>query len=282
VKTEREKFAGAVSTYCIEGLMGDGKALQAGTSHNLGQNFAKAFDVTYLNSQSERAHVWATSWGVSTRLIGALVMAHGDDKGLVLPPRIAPLQAVLVPIYRSDEEMEQTVGACKRLAEELQATGVRCKVDDRDQLRPGFKFAEWELKGVPLRLEIGPRDVANGEVCLATRHNGEKSQHPMEGFAASVPAKLDEIQAAIFQKALDFRAANTHSVDSWDEFVDCIKNKGGFVRAHWDGTGKTEEIIQGKTKATIRCIPLDESDEPGKCILTGEPSQRRVVFARSY
>ena len=282
IKTEREKFAGAVSTYCIEALMSDGKALQAGTSHNLGQNFARAFDVTFLNDKGEREFVWATSWGASTRLIGAVVMAHGDDSGLILPPRVAPVQIVLVPIYRSESEMEKTVGACKKLAGELKAAGIRVKLDDRDQLRPGFKFAEWELKGVPLRLEVGPRDVANGEVCLATRVTGVKAQHPMEGFAQRAQTLLDQVQQQILQRAVERRDANTRQVDSWEQFVDTIENKGGFVLAHWDGTSETEDAIKEKTKATIRCIPLDAVDAPGACVFSGKPSRRRVVFARAY
>ncbi len=282
VKTDREKFAGAVRTYCIEALMGDKKALQAGTSHNLGQNFAKAFDVTYLSSEDKREHVWATSWGVSTRLVGALVMAHGDDAGLVLPPRLAPHQMVMVPIYRSDEEREATMGACKKLEAELKAAGVRVKIDDRDHLRPGFKFAEWELKGVPLRVEVGPRDVASEQVVLAQRHSREKAPHPMGSLAADAPRILEEIQRSIFEKAKAFRAENSHRVDTWDDFLGTLNEKGGFLYAHWDGTTETEATIQEKTKATIRCIPLDDDVEDGACILTGKPSARRVVFARAY
>ncbi|HEX9640264.1 MAG TPA: proline--tRNA ligase [Candidatus Krumholzibacteria bacterium] len=282
LKTEREKFAGAVSTYCIEALMGDGKALQAGTSHNLGQNFAKAFDVTYLSDSGQREFVWATSWGVSTRLVGAIVMAHGDDAGLILPPKLAPIQVVIVPIYRSDDEREKTVGAGDKLAGQLRAAGVRCHIDDRDHLRPGWKFAEWELKGVPIRLEIGPRDVASGEVCMAARHESGKSQHSAESFAANAAELMEIVQKAIYDRALEFRERNTHRPDSWEDFVDCIENKGGFVMAHWDGTDEAEVAIQGKTKATIRCIPLEPDDESGSCILTGNPSRRRVVFARSY
>lgn len=282
IKTEREKFAGAVSTYCIEALMGDGKALQAGTSHNLGQNFAKAFDVSFLSDTGSREFVWATSWGVSTRLVGAIVMAHGDDAGLILPPRLAPIQVVLVPIYRSDEEREQTVGSSQKLAGQLRAAGIRCHVDDRDHLRPGWKFAEWELKGVPIRLEIGPRDVAAGEVCVAARHEKGKSQHSAETFAAHAPELMKIVQQAIYDRALEFRTQNTHNADSWEEFVDCIENKGGFVMAHWDGSDESEATIQERTKATIRCIPLEPDEEVGSCVLTGNPSPRRVVFARSY
>jgi prolyl-tRNA synthetase len=282
MKTDREKFAGAVSTYCIEALMGDGKALQAGTSHNLGQNFAKAFDVSFLSDSGQREFVWATSWGVSTRLVGAIVMAHGDDAGLILPPKLAPIQVVIVPIYRSDEEREQTVSMGKKLSEQLRAAGVRSHIDDRDQLRPGWKFAEWELKGVPIRLEIGPRDVASGEVCVAARHENGKSQHSAESFAANAAELMEIVQKAIYDRAFEFRQKNTHRPDSWDEFVDCIENKGGFVMAHWDGTDEAEAAIQEKTKATIRCIPLEPDEESGRCILTGNPSRRRVVFARSY
>jgi prolyl-tRNA synthetase len=209
-------------------------------------------------------------------------MAHGDDAGLILPPRLAPIQVVVVPIYRSDEEREATVGASQKLAGQLRAAGVRVHVDDRDQLRPGWKFAEWELKGVPVRLEIGPRDVASGEVCVAARHEPGKSQHPMESFATHAPGLMDVVQQAIYDRALAFRAANTHRADSWDEFVDCIDNKGGFVMAHWDGSDEAEATIQERTKATIRCIPLEPDEKPGRCVLTGNPSQRRVVFARSY
>lgn len=281
LKTDREKFAGAVSTYCIEGLMGDGKALQCGTSHNLGQNFAKAFDVTYLDDKGERVHVWATSWGVSTRLIGAMVMAHGDDAGLILPPKLAPIQMVLIPIYRSDEERELTEGAANKLAGELKAAGVRIHIDARDQMRPGWKYAEWELKGVPIRVEIGPKDVANNSVRLAFRLDREKRDVPMEGLAASAAELLAEVQKKIFDRAVAFREANTHNVDSWDEFKAKLDD-GGFLYAHWDGTGETEEAIQSETKATIRCIPLDDDVEDGQCVFSGKPSKRRVLFAKAY
>jgi prolyl-tRNA synthetase len=286
LKTDREKFAGAVRTYCIEALMGDKKALQAGTSHNLGQNFAKAFDVTFNNAEGEREFVWATSWGVSTRLIGALVMAHGDDAGLVLPPRIAPVQAVVVPIYKGDEERATVVEAATAIEQRLKDVGVRTKLDDRDQMRPGFKFAEWELKGVPLRVEVGPKDVAKGEVRLANRATGTKEQKKVDELVAEAKGLLETVQRDVYQRALDFRNANTHRVDTYDEFRECLDREGGFVLAHWDGTGETEERIQQETKATIRCIPLqplDPSDaEPGRCMVTGEPSEQRVVFARAY
>ena len=285
LKTDREKFAGAVRTYCIEAMMGDKKALQAGTSHNLGQNFAKAFDVTFNNAEGQREFVWATSWGVSTRLIGALVMAHGDDAGLVLPPRIAPIQAVIVPIYKGDEERGTVVEAAAKIEEQLKAKGVRTKMDDRDQMRPGFKFAEWELKGVPLRIEVGPKDVANGEVRLANRATGSKEQKKVDDLVNEASGLLERIQRDVYQRALDFRNANTHRVDSYDEFKDRLGD-GGFFLAHWDGTGETEEKIQQETKATIRCIPLSPLDpvdaEPGACMVTGKPSAQRVVFARAY
>ncbi|HKK70271.1 MAG TPA: proline--tRNA ligase [Candidatus Krumholzibacteria bacterium] len=286
LKTDREKFAGAVRTYCIEALMGDKKALQAGTSHNLGQNFAKAFDVTFNNAEGEREFVWATSWGVSTRLIGALVMAHGDDAGLVLPPRIAPVQAVVVPIYKGDEERSTVVEAAVAIEQRLKDVGVRTKLDDRDQMRPGFKFAEWELKGVPLRVEVGPKDVAKGEVRLANRATGTKEQKKVEVLVAEAKGLLETVQRDVYQRALDFRNANTHRVDTYDEFEECLDSEGGFILAHWDGTGETEERIQQETKATIRCIPLQPLDpadaEPGRCMVTGEPSEQRVVFARAY
>jgi prolyl-tRNA synthetase len=282
VKTEREKFAGAVETYCIEALMRDGKALQAGTSHDLGQNFAKAFDVTYLNEKGEREFVWATSWGVSTRLVGAIVMGHGDDSGLVLPPRLAPIQIVLVPIYRSDEERSATVGACERLLKELTGAGVRTRLDDRDQLRPGWKFAEWELKGVPLRVEVGPRDVAAGQVVVVERHSRQKTPHAMDAFAKAASDLLEGVQRAIFERALEFRRTHTRRVDRWEEFQQVLDEEGGFLQAHWDGTAETEAAIQEQTKATVRLIPLDEDREDGACILTGKPSARRVVFARAY
>ncbi len=282
LKTEREKFAGAVRTYCIEALMGDKKALQAGTSHNLGQNFAKAFDVTYNTSEGKREFVWATSWGVSTRLVGALVMAHGDDAGLVLPPRLAPIQAVVIPIYRGEEEQALTCEAAEKIATELKDLGVRTHLDDRDQMRPGFKFAEWELKGVPLRIEVGPRDVASEEVRLANRVTREKEQMKVSELMAKAPALLEQIQNDVFQRALDFRTQNTHEVDSYDEFKERLVEEGGFFRCHWDGSAETEERIQTETKATIRCIPLDAPEEPGQCMVTGKPSKGRVIFARAY
>jgi prolyl-tRNA synthetase len=286
LKTEREKFAGAVRTYCIEALMGDGKALQAGTSHNLGQNFARAFDVTYNNADGGRDHVWATSWGVSTRLIGALVMAHGDDAGLILPPRLAPVQAVVVPIFRGDDERGPVMEAAGKLVDELVAEGVRTKLDDRDQMRPGFKFAEWELKGVPLRLEVGPKDVAKGEVRMANRATGEKGQIAVADLVSTAPRLLERIQGDVYQRALEFRDRSVRRVENYDEFREVLESSGGFVLAHWDGTPETEEKIQQETKATIRCIPLrpiDPADAaPGRCMVTGQPSEQRVIFARAY
>ena len=285
LKTEQEKFAGAVRTYCIEALMGDGKALQAGTSHNLGQNFARAFDVTYQNEAGERELVWATSWGVSTRLVGALVMAHGDDAGLILPPRLAPVQVVVVPIYKTDEERSATVAEGHRVAEQLTAAGLRVHVDDRDNFKPGWKYAEWELKGVPLRLEIGPKDLEKRSVFSARRDVREKQGLAVDGLEKSVTDLLATIQRDIFQRAVDFRRSNTTRVDSWDEFKDVLESKGGFLVAHWDGTDETESAIQEETKATIRCIPLemDPADlEPGVCVYSGRASSRRVIFAKSY
>ncbi len=280
VKTDRERFAGAVNTYCIEALMGDKKALQAGTSHNLGQNFAKAFDVKYQTKEGVAEYVWATSWGVSTRLIGALVMAHGDDAGLILPPRLAPIQAVVVPIFRKDDEKVPVMDACTKLIAELRAAGIRTHLDDRDQ-RPGWKFAEWELKGVPVRIEMGPKDLAAGEVRVGFRHSGEKQQEKADSLAAKLPAILEAAQQGLFDRAVEFRKANTHRVDSWDEFKERL-DAGGFLYAHWDGTTATEEKIQKETKATIRCIPLDDDMEDGKCVFSGEPSKRRVMFAKAY
>ncbi len=282
LKSEREKFAGAVSTYSIEALMGDRKALQAGTSHNLGQNFAKAFDVTFLNAEGEREHVWATSWGVSTRLIGAIVMAHGDDDGLILPPRLAPIQMVVVPIYRSDEEQETTVSAARALVEQLIRAGVRVHLDDRDQLRPGWKYAEWELKGVPIRVELGPRDVANASARLAFRVDREKRDVPLAELPALAQELLDETHRKLFDRALKFREENTFRVDSWEEFQERLDEPGGFLYAHWDGTSETEEAIQNATRATIRCIPLDDDLEDGVCVYSGKPSRRRVIFAKAY
>lgn len=285
LKTEQEKFAGAVRTYCIEALMGDGKALQSGTSHNLGQNFARAFDVSFQNEQGERELVWATSWGVSTRLVGALVMAHGDDDGLILPPRLAPVQIVIVPIYKTDDGRSATVTEAHRVGDILRAAGLRVQVDDRDNFKPGWKYAEWELKGVPLRLEIGPKDLEKRSVFSARRDTREKQALPVDALATLASEKLVAIQKDIFAKALAFRKQMTTHVDSWDEFKEVLEAKGGFLVAHWDGTAETESAIQEETKATIRCIPLaaDPADlEPGACVYSGRASARRVLFAKSY
>jgi prolyl-tRNA synthetase len=281
VKTPNERFAGALETYCIEALMQDGKALQAGTSHFLGQNFAKAFDVKCQDRDGEVKHVWATSWGVSTRLMGALVMTHSDDNGLVLPPKLAPIQVVIVPIYRGEEELDAISVVAKQLVADLRAQGVRVKYDDRDTYKPGWKFNEYELKGVPLRIAIGPRDLANGVVELARRDTLTKESVPLEGLASSVPGRLAEIQQALFDRALAHREANLHVVNTWAEFESAL-DRGGFVSAHWDGTSETEERIKELTKATIRCIPLNNPHELGACILTGAPSKERVLFARAY
>jgi prolyl-tRNA synthetase len=281
VKSPNERFAGAVETYCIEALMQDGKALQAGTSHFLGQNFAKAFDVQFLSKENKLEHVWATSWGVSTRLIGALIMSHSDDQGLVLPPKLAPIQVVIVPIYRKPEQLAAVSEKADEIIKELRAKGIKVKFDDRDTYKPGFKFAEWEMKGVPVRLAIGPRDLENGTVEVARRDTLEKEVLQMTGIAEKIEHLLVKIQDNIYQKALSFREEKTTSADTWDEFVKKIE-EGGFVYAHWDGTPETEQKIKEKTKATIRLIPIDKEKEAGKCILTGEPSEQRVVFARSY
>lgn len=282
VKTESERFAGALETYCIEALMQDGKALQAGTSHFLGQNFAKAFDVKFTTKEGKQEHVWATSWGVSTRLMGALIMSHSDDQGLVLPPKLAPIQVVIVPIYRSEVEKQQLDNYVDELSRELKEFGIRLKYDDRDTHRPGFKFAEWELKGVPLRVAIGARDMKNGTVELARRDIQSKETVEQEGLAKRINGLLDEIQDSIFQKALNFRAEHTTTVESYDEFKQVLEEKGGFVSCHWDGTTETEQRVKEETKATIRCIPLDTKEEEGTCIFSGQPSSRRVLFARAY
>ncbi len=282
-KSEGERFAGAIDTMTIEAMMQDGKALQAGTSHFLGQNFAKSFDVQFTNKEGQQEYVWATSWGVSTRLMGALIMAHGDDNGLVLPPALAPIQVVMVPIYKSDEERNLVLDKMYEVKKALEAKGHSVEVDDRDNLRPGFKFAEWELKGVPVRLAMGPRDIANGTVEVARRDTLEKITEPLEGLDERIIGLLDDIQKSIYQRAFDFRAANVRKVDTWEEFKEEIE-KGGFLLCHWDGTAETEAKIQEETKATIRCIPVDSfvCEEEGKCVYSGKPSHRRVIFARSY
>ena len=280
-KTESEKFAGAVETFTIEQLMQDGKALQGGTSHFLGQNFAKAFDVKFTNKEGKLDHVWATSWGMTTRMIGALIMAHSDNNGLVLPPSVAPIQVVIVPIYRGDAEFPAISEVANRIKDQLKALGISVKFDDRDTQKPGWKFAEYELKGVPVRLALGPRDIENGNVELARRDTLEKKVLPQEGIAEYIRSLLDEMQHSIYKKALDFRTENTHKVDTWDELVDVLENKGGFALAHWDGTVESENKIK-ETKATIRCIPLDGEEEDGKCIVSGLPSKKRVVIAKAY
>lgn len=282
VKSANERFAGALDTYCIEALMQDGKALQAGTSHFLGQNFAKAFDVKFTSKQGVQDFVWATSWGVSTRLMGALVMAHSDDDGLVLPPKLAPIQVVIVPIYKSDEQLKLVSDVALKIKKALTARGIAVVYDDDDQAKPGWKFAEYEMKGVPVRLAIGPRDVESGTVELARRDTKEKMTVQITDIELKIENLLQQIQENIFKKAIDFRDTSTHVADSMDEFIKILDSKGGFVFAHWDGTTETEEKIKEKTKATIRCIPLNNKQENGKCILTGKPSTQRVLFARAY
>ena len=281
-KSPNERFAGAEDTLTIEALMQDGKALQSGTSHFLGQNFAKAFDVTYTTKEGKQEYVWATSWGVSTRLMGALIMAHSDNNGLVLPPKLAPIQVAMVPIYKGEEQLKEMTVKMEEIARELRAKGVSVKVDTRDNVRSGFKFAEYELKGVPVRLALGPRDLQNGTIELARRDTLTKEVVPQEGLTERIVALLDEIQKNIFQKALDYRNSMITEVNTWDEFVDVLENKGGFISAHWDGTVETEVAIKEATKATIRCIPLDVKEEEGTCIYSGKPSKCRVLFARSY
>ena len=282
LKTDSERFAGAETTYCIEALMQDGKALQAGTSHFLGQNFARAFDVKFSDRDNKLDYVWATSWGVSTRLIGALVMAHSDDEGLILPPRIAPWQVVIIPIYKGEEQKAKIDVKIQALIKELKAAGVRVKYDDNDNARPGWKFAEYELKGVPVRLAVGARDLENNTVELARRDTKEKTNVPVDGLAERIIQLLDEIQRSIYNKALAFRDSHITKVDTWDEFVKVLEEKGGFASAFWDGTAETEAAIKEKTKATIRCIPLNNPGEAGKCILTGKPATQRVLFAQAY
>lgn len=281
IKTESERFAGAEETYCIEALMQDGKALQAGTSHFLGQNFAKAFEVEFANKEGKLEHVWATSWGVSTRLMGALIMSHSDDNGLVVPPKLAPVQVVIVPIYRTDEEHARISARVAELEKELSQRGIRVKFDNRDTQRPGWKFAEHELRGVPLRIGIGPKDLDSNTVELARRDTLTKGSVPQEGLAEHIEQLLAEIQSNLYQRALDRRTANSHTVNTWDEFTAAL-DKGGFVLAHWDGTAETEKQIKEETKATIRCIPLDNPQEAGTCVRSGKPSTQRVVFARAY
>lgn len=281
-KSDSERFAGADDTLTIEALMQDGKALQSGTSHFLGQNFAKAFDVQFTNKEGQLDYVWATSWGVSTRLMGALIMAHSDNNGLVLPPKLAPIQVVMVPIYKGEEELKTIVARMEEIAAELKAKGISVKIDDRDNVRSGFKFAEYELKGVPVRLAIGPRDLAGGTIELARRDTLSKEVVPAEGIADRIEKLLDEIQQNIYNKALKFRDSMITKVDTYDEFKKVLEEKGGFILAHWDGTPETEELIKNETKATIRCIPVNAPEEEGVCIISGKPSHRRVLFAKAY
>lgn len=282
VKSPNERFAGAEDTYCIEALMQDGKALQAGTSHFLGQNFAKAFDVKFSDKENKLDYVWATSWGVSTRLIGALVMAHSDDNGLVLPPKIAPIQVVIVPIYRGEEQKQVIDAKVQELVKQLKALGITVKYDDSDNARPGWKFAEYELKGVPVRAALGPKDLENNVAEVARRDTKEKSSVSLDGFAQHIQQLLEDIQQNLFNRAKSYRDEHITPANTWDEFVQTLDTKGGFVAAHWDGTPETEEKIKELSKATIRCIPLNNTEEAGACILTGKPSSQRVLFARAY
>lgn len=281
VKTPSERFAGAIDTYTIEAMMQDGKALQSGTSHNLGQNFAKAFDVTFIDRDNKPQYVWANSWGVSTRLMGALIMTHSDDNGLVLPPKLAPIQVVIVPIYKTNDQLEVISAKANEITAELRKRGISVKYDDADNRRPGFKFADYEMKGVPLRLAIGARDLENGTIEIMRRDTLEKETLPLEGIVDKAVEILDDIQTSLFNRALKLRESKTYVVDNYDDFKKRIE-EGGFVLAHWDGTAETEERIKNETKATIRCIPLEGDTTPGKDMLTGAPSERRVIFARAY
>jgi prolyl-tRNA synthetase len=282
LKTETERFAGADETYCIEALMQDGKALQAGTSHFLGQNFAKAFDVKFTNQEGKQEYVWGTSWGVSTRLMGALVMTHSDDNGLVLPPNVAPIQVVIVPIFRTDEEFERISEVANGLVAQFKKLNISVKFDNRTTQKPGFKFAEWELKGVPVRIAIGPKDLENGTFEVARRDTLSKEVKPADGIVVYIQDLLEQIQKDLFNKAIDYRTEHTTEVNSYAEFKDVLEHKTGFVSAHWDGTAETEEKIKEETKATIRCIPLDRVEETGVCIFSGAPSKGRVLFAKAY
>ena len=282
VKSPNERFAGALDTYCIEAMMQDGKALQAGTSHFLGQNFAKAFDVKFLSNENQLEYVWATSWGVSTRLMGALIMTHSDDNGLVLPPKLAPTQVVIIPIYKTPDQLPTISEKALEIKRKLEAMGITVKYDERDSFKPGWKFNEYEFKGVPVRIAIGPRDLEQGTAEICRRDTLEKASCPLDGIENRVKDLLDEIQKNLFQKAADYRAANTRKADTWEEFKEILDTKGGFILAHWDGTTETEERIKEETKATIRCIPFDAVEEEGKCIYSGKPSHRRVIFARAY
>nr|WP_314840428.1 proline--tRNA ligase [uncultured Flavobacterium sp.] len=282
LKTETERFAGAEETYCIEALMQDGKALQAGTSHFLGQNFAKAFDVKFANAEGKQEYVWGTSWGVSTRLMGALVMTHSDDQGLVLPPSLAPIQVVIVPIYKSDEQLAAISAEVNVLIASLRKLNVSVKFDDRTTQKPGFKFAEWELKGVPVRIAVGPKDLENGTFEIARRDTLSKEVVAKEGIENYITSLLEQIQNDLFAKALEYRDTHVTEVNSFEEFKEVLENKGGFVSAHWDGTAETEEKIKDLTKATIRCVPLNRVEETGNCVFTGAPSAGRVLFAKAY
>jgi prolyl-tRNA synthetase len=282
IKTPSERFAGALETYCIEAMMQDGKALQAGTSHFLGQNFAKAFDVKFATKEGGLEHVWATSWGVSTRLMGALIMTHSDDQGLVLPPKLAPIQVAIVPIFKGEEQLKQITDKVNGLKKELLAKGISVKFDNRDTHKPGWKFAEYEFKGVPVRVAIGPRDLENNQLEIARRDTFEKNTVGFDGAADYIERLLGDIQENLYNRANKLRVENTRSANTWDEFKSLIENEGGFVAAHWDGTDETEQKIKTETKATIRCIPLDQPDEEGTCIYTGKPSSKRVLFAKAY
>lgn len=282
MKSPNERFAGAIDTYCIEALMQDGKALQAGTSHFLGQNFAKAFDVKFTSKEGKQEYVWATSWGVSTRLMGALIMSHSDDDGLVLPPRLAPFQVVIIPIFKNEEQLKMINEQVAKMKKELELKGISVKYDNRDTHKPGWKFAEYELKGVPVRIAIGPRDIENGTVEVARRDTKEKSIYQLIDLDIKIEHLLEQIQDNIYRKAIAFREEKTFRADTWDEFMDILDNKSGFIYAHWDGTTETEIKIKELSKATIRCIPMDNQPEDGKCILTGNPSGQRVLFARAY
>ena len=282
LKSENEKFAGAVETYCVEALMQDGKALQAGTSHFLGQNFAKAFNVEYTTSEGKKDFVWGTSWGVSTRLIGALIMAHSDNQGLVLPPNLAPIQVILIPIFNSEEEYEKILNKLEKISNSLKKQNLSCEIDKRKKHKPGWKFSEYEMKGVPIRIVIGPKDLENNSAEIARRDNLTKETIDFEKIKDHIPKLLEEIQKNLFDKALNFRESNTIEVTNYDEFKEIFKNKGGFVYAHWDGTSETEDLIKKETKATIRCIPISSSSEIGKCIVTGKKSKAKVIFGKAY
>jgi prolyl-tRNA synthetase len=281
-KTDKEKFAGADHTYSIEAMMGDGKALQAGTSHHLAQNFAKAFDVTFQTEKGTREHVYATSWGLSTRMIGALIMTHGDDNGIVIPPKLATIQVVIVPIANKPEEKQPVMQAVNGFATEFKKAGIGFKIDDREQHRPGYKFNEWEKRGVPLRIEVGPKDLEKNQVVIARRDNREKTQVSQDGLDRTVATMLDTIQASLYSRALDFREKHTYRVDDYSKFLEILDGESGFIWSHWCGSGECEERVKNETKATIRNIPRDSPAESGQCIKCGSPSERRVIFARAY